>query len=130
VSDRCSRLHLQLLFISRKCFVCQNELGLLEVISDAERKMIFMKRDIFIPAGNRCCKVHLYDDHLSLEALLQVTAVEFDVALLDTNAVTELLNDCHKTIQGMKTFDFDDPTSFSSKSYYNLTGLDRGKRCF
>jgi hypothetical protein len=92
--------------------------------------MIFMKRDIFVPARNRCCNIHLYDDHLSLEALLHITATEFDVALLDTNAVTELLNDCHKTIQAMKTFDFDDPMSLDTKSYYNLTGLDRGKRCY
>ena len=102
----------------------------MKVISDAERKMIFVKRDILIPAGNRCCSGHLYKGHLSLEALLQITATAFDTVSLDTNAVIELPNDCHTMIQGMKTFDFDDLTSLDTKSYYNLTGLDRGKRCF
>jgi hypothetical protein len=45
---------------------------------------------------------------------------------LDANSVIELVTDCCTTIQNMKTFDFDDPTSLDEESYYNMTGLKKG----
>ena len=98
--------------MSKSFTVCREEDRVpFKVMSESQRKMVFVKRGILVPTGNRCCKKHLYNDHLSFEALQRITGTEVDVVSLDANAVIELVGDCCRTIQFMKTFDFDDPTS-------------------
>lgn len=118
-----------MIFISRKCCVCAGEKQVpLKVITEQQRKMIFMKRGIFVPPGNRCCSVHIYNDHLSFEALQLIKPSTADVVYLNTKAVIELLDDCAHLIRSTKTFDFDDPSSLDENSYYAITGLKKGKR--
>jgi hypothetical protein len=97
------------------------------VISEEQRKMIFVRRGILVPIGNRCCSSHLYNGHLSFEAMQALTSDMTDNIHLDSNATAQLLYDCCSSIKGMKTFDFDDPASLDSTAYYNITGLQKSK---
>ena len=91
--------------------------------------MVFVRRGIVVPAGTRCCRRHLYNNHLTFDALQQITAAKVGRMTFDANSVIELVTDCCTTIQNMKTFDFDDPTSLNEESYYNMTGLKKGISC-
>lgn len=91
--------------------------------------MVFIKRGIVVPAGSRCCNNHLYNNHLTYGALHEITFAKTDKVTLDANSVVELIGDCCTTIQNMKTFDFDDPTSLDDETYYNMTGLQKGIDC-
>ena len=111
----------------RVCFVCQEkDHGTFKVISEDQRRMVFVKRGMLVPVGNRCCSVHLYNGHLSYEATQEINASITDVMCLDSNAVALLVDDCCKTAREMKTFDFDDPSSLDNEAYYNITGLKKG----
>lgn len=112
----------------RVCFVCREpDHRPFKVVSEEQRRLIFVKSGVFVPPGNRCCNTHLYNGHLSFEALQKIKPNITDVLRLDSNAVSVLLDDCCKTIQGMKTFDFDDPASLDNNAYYNITGLEKGR---
>ena len=50
-----------------------------------------------------------------------------DMIFLDSDAVALLLDDCCKTVQEMKTFDFDDPASRNNEAYYNIAVLRKSK---
>lgn len=79
-----------------------------------------------MPSGSRCCRHHLYKNHLTYEALQQIRPNKVDVISFDATGVVELVTDCCRTIQNAKTFDFDDPMSLDNESYYNMTGLQKG----
>ena len=96
-----------------------------KVLSKEQQKMIFVKRGIVVPAGSRCCSYHLYDNHLTYDALQQITHTKMDMVSFDANGVAELITDCCATIRNIRTLDFDDPTSLDDESYYNMTGLER-----
>ena len=88
--------------------------------------MVFVKRGVVVPPGSRCCSHHLYNKHLTYEALQQIRLNKVDMVSFDANGVAELVIDCCMTIQNTKTFDFDDPMSLDDESYYNTTGLQKG----
>ena len=88
--------------------------------------MFFVKRGVVVSSGSRCCSHHVYNNHLTYDALQQITPAITDMVSFDANGVVELITDCCTTIQEAKTFDFDDPTSLDDESYYNMTGLQRG----
>ena len=92
--------------------------------------MAFVKRGVVVPSGSRCCSHHLYNKHLTYEALQQIRLNKVDMVSFDANGVVELVADCCMTIQNTKTFDFDDPMSLDDESYYNTTGLQKGVYLF
>ena len=89
--------------------------------------MIFVRRGIFVPIGNRCCSIRLYNGHLSFEAMPALTSSMTDHIHLDSNAISHLLDDCCSSINRMKTFDLDDPSSLDITAYNNITGLQRSE---
>ena len=40
----------------------------MQMLSDEQRTMIFLRRGIWVPKGVRCCSNHLYKGHLLYEA--------------------------------------------------------------
>ena len=91
--------------------------------------MVFVKRGIVVPSGTRCCRRHLYNNHLTYDALREITPAKVGMISFDANSVIELVTDCCTSIQNMKTFDFDDIDSLNEESYYNITGLKKGINC-
>ena len=98
----------------------------LRVLSTEQQKLVFLKRGILLPSHNRCCKDHLYNNHLSCKTLHRITSTQVDMVSFDANSTIELLTDCFTIMQKVKTFDFDDPMSLDEESYYNMTGLKKG----
>jgi len=97
-----------------------------KVLSKEQQKVVFVKRGIVVPPGSRCCRHHLYNIHLTYDALQQIMPAKIDMVSFDAGGIVELVTDCCTTIQNVKTFDFDDPTSLDEESYYNMTSLHRG----
>jgi len=97
-----------------------------KVLTKEQQRMVFVKRGVVVPSGSRCCRSHLYKNHLTYEALQQIRPTKVDTVSLDANGVVQLVNDCCMAIQNAKTFNFDDPTSLDDESCYNMTGLRKG----
>ena len=100
----------------------------MEVLSDAQRTMIFIRRGILVSTGSRCCCDHLYKGQLSHEGLWQINGSISDYLVLNSNEVQGLMEDFRSSIQASKSFDFDDPTCLSNECYFNITGLEKGTR--
>ena len=100
----------------------------MEVLSDSQRTMIFIRRGILISAGTRCCSDHLYKGQLSYESLWQINGSISDRLILNSNEVQGLIEDFRSSIQASKGFDFDDPMCLSDECYFNITGLKKGTR--
>jgi len=58
----------------RTCVVCKkNDVASSKVLSKEQQKMVFVKRGIVVPSGTRCCRRHLYNNHLTYDALREIT---------------------------------------------------------
>ena len=64
--------------------------------------MVFVKRGIVLPSGTRCCRRHLYNNHLTYDALREITPAKVGTISFDANSVIELVTDCYTFIQNMK----------------------------
>ena len=82
----------------------------MEVLSDAQRTMIFIRREVLVLTGSRCCSGHLYKGQLSHEDLWQINGSISDHLVLNSNEVQGLTEDFRSSIQASKSFDFDDLT--------------------
>ena len=88
--------------------------------------LVFVKRGILIPAGNRCCSDHLYKHQLNSESLGQICADIPDQLVCDAGRLQEIINNFRLILENQKTFDFDDPYPLNNDDYYNITGLQKG----
>ena len=77
----------------REYIVCGSRDGASKVLSKHQRMLVFVKRGILIPAGNRCCPDHIYNQHISFDAMGQIRADNMDQLVFDTNRLQEMLND-------------------------------------
>lgn len=115
-------------FLFSVCFVCKEMDSVpMKVLSDDQRKLVFVKLGVFVPPKSRCCRYHFFNQHLSYEALRMIDGSIADVINLDSDGVTNLLNDCYAIVQRTKSFDFDDPSALKSDAYYQMTGLEKSK---
>jgi len=56
----------------------------------------------------------------------KISAPYMEELSLEAKDVQNLLLDIRSVLSNIKTFDFDNPTSLSDESYFNLTGLRKG----
>ena len=111
------------------CLVCRKvDPTSLIVLSKEQQRMIFVRRGILVPSGSRCCKHHVYNNHLSYDAFQEIKATCVDKITIDIDGVVNVMKECCTTIQSMNTFAFDDPTSLDEESYYNITGLQQSTK--
>lgn len=107
--------------------MCQENIkSSIHVLSEQERKLIFFKRGIIVPADARCCREHLHNKQLKYESIQQISASQYDKLSLDTKDVQNIILDFRSMLTNSKTFDFDDPTSLSDESCFNFIGLRKG----
>ena len=48
----------------RRCVVCRENISSTITISDEDRELLFIQRNIFISKGSRCCRGHVVDGRL------------------------------------------------------------------
>ena len=120
-----------------RCSVCDvdsssNSSG--SVFSYDIRTRAFLKHDILISFGTRCCTRHISDSYLNAAALQRVRKKEKKCYL----TVDELMNifvvvkdefllkpSIIENLNNAPPLNYDDLTSLTSKNYYVLTGLSR-----
>ena len=98
----------------------------MQVLSDEQRTMIFLKRGIWVPKGARCCSNHLYKGHLLYQAQQSLKQSKTDDILLNTDDVLKLIDDFRLALKHAGSFDFDDPGVLDNETYKTITGLDQG----
>ena len=114
------------MFLCRQCSVCRKHLkASLCTISEVDREVLFIKNSIFVPKGSRCCKDHLHDKRLRIDALneicpFKITGIDFS----STNVVT-WFNKFREHYNSIRYFDFELPFIMSDIDCYNLTGLSK-----
>ena len=114
------------MFLCTQCSVCRKYLkASLCTISEVDRGVLFIKNNIFVPKGSQCCKNHLHDKRLRINALneicpFQITGIDFSL----TNVVT-WFNKFREHYNSIRYFDVDLPFLMSDIDCYNLTGLSK-----
>ena len=88
--------------------------------------MIFLRRGIWVPKGERCCSNHLYRGHLLYEAQQSVKQSKTDDILLNTDDVLKLIDDFRLALKHAGSFDFNDSGARDNETYKTITGLDQG----
>ncbi|CAF4965815.1 unnamed protein product, partial [Rotaria socialis] len=94
-------------------------------IKKEDRSNIFIRRNIFIPKGSRCCKIHTSNGYLLREDFFKLTAYKDDYRIFNLNYIVNTMQKLRKMVNSNKNVDFDDPLSLSDIEYKNLTGFTR-----
>ncbi|CAF1314932.1 unnamed protein product [Rotaria magnacalcarata] len=109
-----------------QCCVCRIQMVPPTVtIKREDRANICIRRNIFIPKGSRCCKIHTSMGYLLLEDFFKLTAYKDDYRIFNLNYIVNTMQKLRKMVNSKKNVDFDDPLSLSDIEYKNLTGFTR-----
>lgn len=112
------------------CFVCKRPGPKLINVPVKGRYDIFLLKSIIIPAGTRCCPLHVSDDgSFTVDAYTQIE--QRDIGTIGTQfnrtGIVELIEDIRKiALQNInKRIDFDNTLSMKDEDFKNLTGLTK-----
>ncbi|CAF4856090.1 unnamed protein product [Rotaria socialis] len=109
-----------------QCCVCRIQMVPPTVtIQKEDRSIIFIRRNIFIPKGSRCCEIHTSNGYLLREDFFKLTAYKDDYRIFNLNYIVNTMQKLRKMVNSNKNVDFDDPLSLSGIEYKNLTGFTR-----
>ncbi|XP_053372628.1 uncharacterized protein LOC128546277 [Mercenaria mercenaria] len=72
-----------------RCLVCKRPGPKLVVLTSDARFSVFLEQNILIPAGSRCCPVHLYEGLLSATSLENVPVIENAYGFSDSLSLLE-----------------------------------------
>ncbi|CAF3293834.1 unnamed protein product [Rotaria socialis] len=94
-------------------------------VSAEDRDLIFLKKNILIPEGARCCSQHLDDDRLTKNAIDKVAPFSIQSKRFSSSDVQLLISRWQILFEQQKRFDFDNPLSLSDDEYQILTSLTK-----
>ncbi|CAF3376716.1 unnamed protein product [Rotaria socialis] len=94
-------------------------------VSAEDRDLIFLKKNILIPEGARCCSQHLDDDRLTKNAVDKVGPFSIQSKRFSSSDVQLLISRWQILFEQQKRFDFDNPLSLSDDEYQILTSLTK-----
>ncbi|CAF5206645.1 unnamed protein product, partial [Rotaria magnacalcarata] len=94
-------------------------------VSAEDRDLIFLKNNILIPEGARCCSQHLDDDRLTKNAIDKVAPFSIKSKQFGSSDVQSLISGWQILFEQQKRFDFDNPLSLSDDEYQILTSLTK-----
>ena len=108
------------------CFLCKRPGPKLVNVPPKARFSTFLHNEIIIPAGSRCCPVHLHEDLFTDEAISSVRCTN-DHIILNRTSILNLLKKLRIAALHNETsrINFDDEKILSETDYINLTGLSR-----
>ncbi|XP_062614066.1 uncharacterized protein LOC134275791 [Saccostrea cucullata] len=104
------------------CFLCKRRGPKLVVVSSKARYDVFMKHEIIIPAGSRCCPNHLYEDNFVSDLTIVDTKENTSV---NRTTILDLLKRLRSAALQSKTsrINFDCSSTLTESDYLNLTGV-------
>ena len=115
------------MFLCRQCSVCRKHLkASLCTISEIDREVLFIKNNIFVPKGSRCCKDHLHDKRLRIDALNEICPFKINGIDFSSTSVVAWLNKFREHYNSIRYFDFNLPFIMSDIGCYNLTDSRKG----
>lgn len=105
------------------CFMCKSVEDLQDVPFDA-RMQVFVKRQIFIPRRNRCCKKHLIKNRFYTEDLSTIEIVTYE-SLIETSELGKFLGALSDRVDSRFLDQFSD-VHMSEERVKALTGFTWG----
>ena len=109
----------------RRCVVCREVISSTSIIPDQDRDVLFIKSNIFIPKGSRCCPGHVVNDRLCIDDLNKIRPnkiIRTPFTSIDILTWFDKFRDHYNSI---RYFDFDSPFAMSEIDCYNLTGISK-----
>ena len=113
----------QIVFVSRSYAFCDNQDSLLRVLSQIHRIIVFLKCDVLVVPGSRCCIDHLCNDGFTFKSLNSIRISKVDQWKIDSNAFQMLMEGVRVILFKQKTFDFDKETCFNDEGFQSIVGL-------
>ncbi|CAF2201363.1 unnamed protein product [Rotaria magnacalcarata] len=110
----------------QQCSVCRKlPKSSMHTIPEEDRELLFIRSNILIPKGSRCCEDHVFNGRLRVETLNEVRPFKItDVDFSSTDILTRL-NKFRDYYNSIRYFDFDPPFTMSEFDCYNLIGLSK-----
>ena len=87
--------------------------------------LFFLKKNIVIPEGARCCRSCVDYQRLSTTAIERVEQSSIQYKKLTSNDVQVLINKWQILFERQKRLDFDNSQSLTDDEYYIFTGLSK-----
>ncbi|CAF2730030.1 unnamed protein product [Rotaria sp. Silwood2] len=110
----------------QQCSVCRKFLkSSLCTISEEDRELLFIKSNIFIPQGSRCCEDHVYKERLRIDALNEIRPFKIAQTNFSSTDVITWFGKFRDYYNSTQHFDFDIPFIMSDFDCYNLTGISK-----
>ncbi|CAC5389445.1 unnamed protein product [Mytilus coruscus] len=108
------------------CFICKKPGPKLIVVQSQARFSTFLKKEVIIPAGCRCCPGHLMEDNFTEDAISKINCTN-DNVLLNRSSIMDLLKKLRSmAIQNEQSrIDFDTDKVLSDFDFINLTGINK-----
>jgi hypothetical protein len=105
-----------------RCMICGNKSGRKRISIEA-RLDVWIKRKLFVPAGNRTCIDHLSNGKFKDEALSSIKP-ERSAALMTGNVVSSWIHTLTDLFaKPRKLLDFNDSAQLTNEDYRALTGV-------
>nr|XP_022290376.1 LOW QUALITY PROTEIN: uncharacterized protein LOC111102014 [Crassostrea virginica] len=106
------------------CFLCKRPGPKLIVVPASARFQVFLKCEIIIPAGSRCCPNHVDDGYFKADVWSQIKASKN--SLLNRSFILDLAKRLRvMALQNSSRIDFESSTNLSDSDYWNLTGVSK-----
>lgn len=105
------------------CFVCKKPGPKLVAVSHHVRLLVFIRREIIIPSGARCCVRHLENGKMVDDAMQQIRTNES--TMLNKTFILSLIKDLREKAFQQSRLDFDDESCMDDDEYRVLTGFSR-----
>ncbi|CAG2245126.1 unnamed protein product [Mytilus edulis] len=108
------------------CFICKKPGPKLIVVPSQARFSTFLKKEVIIPAGCRCCPGHLTEDTFTEDAISKINCTN-DNVILNRSTIMDLLKKLRYTaLQNEQSrIDFDTDKVLSDSDFINLTGINK-----
>ena len=97
----------------------------MSTISPEDRDLLFIKSNIFIPKGSRCCEDHLYNGRLRVDALYEIRPFKITQTDFSSTDVITWFSKFRDHYNFARYFDFDPPFLMTDVDCYNLTGISK-----
>jgi hypothetical protein len=112
----------------RYCCVCgANIAGGAMTVTDEDRYLLLLKKNVFIPEGARCCPDHMTTRRFKSEAIDKIAPYSIEMKKLNAADVQLLLSKWQMLYEYKKRLDFDNSQSMSDNEYQSFTSLSKSQ---
>ncbi|CAF3025401.1 unnamed protein product, partial [Rotaria sp. Silwood2] len=108
-----------------RCVVCREVMNSTVTVSDQDRDLLFIKSNILIPKGSRCCPGHVVNERLRIDDLNKIRPHTITQTPFSCTDILTWFDKFRDHYNSFRYFDFDHPITMSDIDCYNLTGISK-----